>query len=40
VVAFSFDVKVTTADLARLTPEQIKAFFEAVGAVMAVRQGS
>jgi hypothetical protein len=39
VVAFSFDVKVTTADLARLTPEQIRAFFEAVGAVMAVRQG-
>lgn len=37
VVAFSFDVKITTEDLARLTPEQIKALFEAVGAVMAAK---
>lgn len=38
VVAFSFDVKITADDLARLSPEQIKALFEAVGAVMAAKQ--
>lgn len=37
VVMFSLDVRVTVDDLARLTPEQIKAFFEAVGTVAAIR---
>jgi hypothetical protein len=38
VVAFSLDVQLTVADLALLTPEQIKAFFESVGALAAIRQ--
>lgn len=38
VVAFSFDVKVTADDLERLTADQIKALFEAVGTVMAIKQ--
>lgn len=37
-VAFSLDVQMTVADLARLTPEQIKAFFESVGTLAAIRQ--
>jgi hypothetical protein len=36
-IAFGLDVRLTVDDLARLTPEQIKAFFEAVGALAAVR---
>jgi hypothetical protein len=35
VLAVSFDVRVTADDLARLSPDQIKALFEAVGTVMA-----
>ncbi|HEY5990304.1 MAG TPA: hypothetical protein VIV12_28545 [Streptosporangiaceae bacterium] len=37
VVMFSLDVRVTVADLALLTPEQIKSFFEAVGTLAAVK---
>lgn len=40
VVAFSFDVRVTADDLQRLTADQIRALFEAVGTVMAIKQGS
>jgi hypothetical protein len=36
VIAFNFGVRMTADDLARLTPEQIKSFFEAVGTVMAL----
>ena len=39
VLAVSFDVRVTADDLARLTPDQIKALFEAVGTVMALGGG-
>jgi|SRR5580658_1830615 hypothetical protein len=38
VVAFSFDLRVTSDDLQRLSAEQIKALFEAVGTVMAIKQ--
>jgi hypothetical protein len=38
VVAFGLDVQLTVADLALLTPEQIKAFFESIGALAAIRQ--
>jgi hypothetical protein len=36
-IAFGLDVRLTVADLAVLTPEQIKAFFEAVGTLAAAR---
>jgi hypothetical protein len=36
-IAFGLDVQLTVADLAVLTPEQIKAFFEAVGAMAALK---
>lgn len=39
VLAVSFDVRVTADDLARLTPDQIRALFEAVGTVMALGGG-
>jgi hypothetical protein len=37
VVTLSFDVRLTAEDLAQLSPEQIKTFFEAVGTVAAVK---
>lgn len=37
VLAASFDVKITVDDLAVLSAEQIKALFEAVGTIMALR---
>jgi hypothetical protein len=37
VLAFSFDLHVTADDLSRLDPEQIKALFEAVGKVLAIK---
>jgi len=36
VIAFNFGTQLTADDLARLSPEQIKALFEAVGTVMAL----
>ena len=36
VLAFEFSFKMTTDDLARLSPDQIKALYEAVGTVAAV----
>jgi hypothetical protein len=36
-LGFNLDVYLTVDDLARLTPEQIKAFFEAVGALAALK---
>ena len=40
VLAVSFDVRMTADDLARLSPDQIKALFEAVGTVMALGGGN
>jgi hypothetical protein len=37
VLAWSFEVKLTADDLSKLSPEQIKAVFEAAGTVAAVR---
>jgi hypothetical protein len=37
VLAFSFDLQVTADDLSRLDPEQIRALFEAVGKVLAIK---
>jgi hypothetical protein len=36
VIAFNFGTQLTADDLARLSPEQIKALFEAFGTVMAL----
>jgi hypothetical protein len=36
---FSLDVRLTVDDLARLSPEQIRAFFEAVGTLAAAKKG-
>ena len=38
VVAFSVDLKVTADDLERLSADQIRALFEAVGTVIAIKQ--
>lgn len=38
VVMFGLDVRLTVDDLAALSPEQIKAFFEAVGTLAALRR--
>jgi len=40
VLAFGFDLHLTADDLSRLEPDQIKALFEAVGTVMALRNPS
>lgn len=37
VIGLSFDFSLTASDLAQLTPDQIRAVFEAVGSVMAVK---
>jgi hypothetical protein len=37
VLAFGFDLRLTADDLSRLDPEQIKALFDAVGAVLAIK---
>ena len=39
VIAFNFEVRMTAEDLARLSGEQIKSFFESVGTVMALGKG-
>jgi len=39
VIGFSFEFSLSVDDLAKLTPEQIKATFEAVGKVMAIKAG-
>ncbi len=36
-MGFAFSFSLTAADFAMLTPEQIKALFEAVGTVMAIK---
>lgn len=38
VVMFGLDVRLTVDDLAQLTPDQIKAFFEAAGTLAAVKK--
>ena len=37
VIGFSFEFSLTADDLAKLTPDQITALFEAVGKVMALK---
>jgi hypothetical protein len=36
-LSFNFDFSLATGDLAKLSPEQIKALYEAVGTVMAIK---
>lgn len=37
VLAFSFEFAVTAGDLSRLSPDQIRALFDAAGAIMAIK---
>jgi hypothetical protein len=39
VLSFDFSFRLTLDDLSRLTPEQIRATYEAVGALMAIQHG-
>jgi hypothetical protein len=38
VIQFGLDVELTVADLALLSPEQIRAFFDAVGTLAALKR--